>query len=68
MLIVELRELAAMLRDVGVRPDLAKFALERAKMAEDAVWKYAVVERQPWGKVFAYEVDGECFLYAVRYA
>ena len=44
MLIVELRELAAMLRDVGVRPDLAKFALERAKMAEDEEENYPVPE------------------------
>lgn len=59
MLVVELRELAAMLQDVGVRPDLVSFALTRAKMVEEAVWKYAVVEREPWGKVFAYEVDGK---------
>ena len=62
MLVVELRELAAMLQDVGVRPDIVSFALERARMAEEAVWKYAVVERSPWGKVFAYEVDGECVI------
>ena len=61
MLVVELRELAAMLRDVGVRPDLVRFALDRARKAEEAVWKHAVVERAPWGKVFAYEVDGEFF-------
>lgn len=58
MLVVELRELASLLRQVNMRPDIQSTALARATVVEKAVWKYGTVLTKDFGEVFAYEVDG----------
>ncbi|KAJ7246985.1 hypothetical protein C8J57DRAFT_1081267 [Mycena rebaudengoi] len=58
MLVVELRELASLLRQVNMRPDIQSTALARATVVEEAVWKYGTVLTKDFGEVFAYEVDG----------
>ena len=58
MLVVEMRKLAELLRNIGTRPDLVKLAEERADIVENAIWKYGTVDTPDWGKVFAYEIDG----------
>ncbi|KAJ7077545.1 Six-hairpin glycosidase-like protein [Mycena belliarum] len=58
MAVVELRGLAALLKQVKLRPDLQKAALARAADVEAALWKWGTVLTKDWGEVFAYEVDG----------
>ncbi|KAJ7177195.1 Six-hairpin glycosidase-like protein [Mycena filopes] len=58
MAIVELRGLASLLQQVGLRNDLAAAATARANSVETALWKWGTVLTKDWGEVFAYEVDG----------
>ncbi|KAJ7616584.1 Six-hairpin glycosidase-like protein [Roridomyces roridus] len=58
MAVVELRALAALLKEVGLRPDIQSEATTRASTVEAALWKWGTVLTKDWGEVFAYEVDG----------
>jgi meiotically up-regulated gene 157 (Mug157) protein len=60
MAIVELRGLASLLKQVGLRPDIQAAATKRASSVEAALWKWGTVLTKDWGEVFAYEVDGAC--------
>lgn len=57
MMVVELRRTARMLETVG-KTSIAEDLIKRAKVIEDGIWEYGVVDTKKWGKVFAYEVDG----------
>ncbi|MDR1202185.1 MAG: glycoside hydrolase family 125 protein [Tannerellaceae bacterium] len=56
--VTSLRQVAEMLRKIKNNNDLAGRCEALANEVEAAVKKYAIVEREGFGKVYAYEVDG----------
>jgi meiotically up-regulated gene 157 (Mug157) protein len=56
--VTSLRQVAEMLRKIKKNDDLAGRCEALANEVEAAVNKYAIVEREGFGKVYAYEVDG----------
>ena len=58
LLVVELRGLAKVLEANRLRQDLVGKARKIADRVESAIWKLGVVDREGWGEVFAYEIDG----------
>lgn len=57
MMVVELRRTARMLENAG-KTSISEDLIKRAKVIEDGIWEFGVVDTKKWGKVFAYEVDG----------
>lgn len=56
--VVELRHLAEIFRIALKINDFAKECEDLAAEVEMAIYKYAVIEHENFGKIFAYEVDG----------
>lgn len=56
--VVSLRQLAEISRAAVKEADFAKECEDLAAEVEAAIWKYAVVEHEGFGKIFAYEIDG----------
>ncbi len=63
MAVVELRGLAALLKELNLRPDIQATATARANTVETALLKFGTVLTKDWGEVFAYEVDGAFFFF-----
>lgn len=57
--VVVLREMAEMVTDGFGDTALADRALALSKEIDDGIRKYAIVETEDFGKVYAYEVDGQ---------
>ena len=57
--VVVLREMAEMVTDGFGDTALADLALALSKEIDDGIRKYAIVETEDFGKVYAYEVDGQ---------
>ncbi len=56
--VVSLRHLAEIFRVALKNEDFAKECEELAAEVEQAIYKYAVIEHETFGKIFAFEVDG----------
>jgi uncharacterized protein len=56
--VVSLRQLAEIFRSALKTADFAKECEDLAAEVEAAIYKYAVIEHEAFGRVFAFEVDG----------